>query len=191
MDDHQKRIERLHVYILALVVSVFILILLIVSQATVLQNQLSPQTGQEKIMKRGALILQTGGNKRRAPLTQNLVVDVLASSDKEDVVAFDTMMGYDQDAFDLVSVSSLLPSFSVSRHDQDGYVSVTAYQPPEVDARVVMKDTPVLRYVFSPKKAGFYTFSILSTSEKEKTQLVTTKTDRLFPEVSELTVEMY
>lgn len=191
MDNYQKHIERLHVYVLALVVAVFIVFLLFVSQTQFFQQLTTPQQPQKvEEKKTGSLVLQKADNQRTSPLGKNLVLQVVADSQNEDVVAFDTLLAYDADTFDFVSATSLNPAFQVSVHKNEGYVSVTAYQPPENNARSVMKDTPALQFVFIPKEKGSYVFSILEQSGKEKTQFADTKTTRLYPETSELTVEI-
>ena len=191
-EETHKHIKRLHVYVLLLTVALFVLLWFFLSQQ---KGQISqPQkTAESKIKKevRGSLSLKTRDNLRTYALGMPIVVQVLADSDKQDIVGFDVLLGYgelDLETFDVTSVTTSLPGFRVINKVQRGHLSVIAIQDPQNSTRQVFKETVILEVTLVPRKAGSQKIEIISKSDPESTKLVTAQTVALYPQVEDLTI---
>ncbi|MBI2051860.1 hypothetical protein HYT33_03815 [Candidatus Roizmanbacteria bacterium] len=136
-------------------------------------------------------VFQTQNQKTRFAVGENVVLNIAVSSDGRDIVGMDFLVGYDMDAFSFSTASVLLPSWTLAQVDRESKVSLTVSKNPDIQTPSVFDSTKVVRVVFTPKKRGKYTFSLLPATGAEKTQLVDVSVTRIFPTVNNLTVEIY
>ncbi len=195
MDDTQKHIKRLHVYVLALVVGVLILLWFILSQqapTTVQKEQVTPQkqtvAGKEAAEK-GTLSLEI--DQRRVVLGQAFTVNVVADSEKEDIVGFDVLFSFDKSAFSLSSVASPLKNYQVFEFQRQSHLTVTAVQAPEVNTRSIFDQTAILTISLRPTKKGNYNLFILPSKDKEKTKFINSATQPFLPKTTGAEIEVY
>ncbi len=140
------------------------------------------------ILNRGSVEL---AQQRANPqVGQPLELTVTANSENQDVVGYDILVKYDQNAFAFVGATSLVPSFSVVPVAKDGLVSLTGSKSPSVKTPTVFSNTDIVRLTFTAKKKGTYDFSALSISGNQKSRLVDAKLEKLYPKTSLLEVKV-
>lgn len=186
MDQHHPTVKRIHFYILILTGVLFLVVaVLLLSPQTNLLNLGKPQTApkaeETSLNQKGTVKLQETSNLRTVTVGQPLTVQIIADSEEEDVVGFDVLLEFDQDAFTLTTASSPLTGYQVSRKDQVGHVSLTGYQLPQSEARSNFEGVPILELTFTPKAKGTFTFSISQIINNETTKFVNTDTEQVFP----------
>ncbi len=191
-EETHKHIKRLHIYILLLTVSVFALLWYFLNQQRVKQPSKEP-TEESKIVKeeRGAFSLQTKDNQRAYSTGTPFTLQVLADSDKEDVVGFDVLLSYgelDLEGFDVLSVTSPLPGFRVIESAQRGHLSITGIQDPQNSTRQILKNTVILEVTLVPKVVGEQQLSIILKADPETSKMVTAQTTVLYPKVEGLMI---
>jgi len=134
----------------------------------------------------GRLVLKT--NESEFSLNQPVTVNLLADSNKKNIVGYDLVIFYDKTGFDFISASSLLPDFQLYSYKKDSYVTFTAIQQAASTVKRVFKETPVASFTFQPKKAGSFIISLRNSYGKEKTDLVTDLTETIYPSLADLTL---
>lgn len=196
-EETHRHIKRLHIYILILTVSIFVLLWFFLSQqkSRVSQETPAPTSEESQILKenKGFLSLQTKDNQRTYPVGAPVVLQVLADSEEEDIVGFDVLLALenqDLQASDVSSVTSSLAGFRVVSKVQLGHLSVTAVQEPQNSTRQIFKNTVIAEIVITPRVTGTLKLSILPQADPESTKMVTAQTKVLFPEVKDLTISI-
>jgi len=134
----------------------------------------------------GRLVLKT--NESEFSLNQPVIVNLLADSNKKNIVGYDLVIFYDKTGFDFISATSLLPDFQLYSYKKDSYVTFTAIQQAASTVKRVFKETPVASFTFQPKKAGSFIISLRNSYGKEKTDLVTDMTETIYPSLADLTL---
>lgn len=189
--DTHKHIRRLHLYIFALTVVVLGLVwFLFKDQLGIVKKEEPTPAPQVEVKKenRGTMTLQS--RTRAAAVGGQYVVQVVADSDAEDIVGFDVLLAFDQDAFNVSSVTSPLAGYRVVSTPQEGYLAVTGVQDPQNTVRNVFKNSVILEVALSPKLEGDYDIVILLQSGNADSKLVTTQTNILLPAVESLSVSV-
>lgn len=123
-------------------------------------------------------------NKVSNPLDLNLTID----SNGENVTAFDTVISYDPVSFDFVKAESNDLSFKVYSYKKDNHLTLTVVKISQNNTETIFKDEEIVKLVFQPKAKGSFTFTILSSFEKETTKFVNEKTEVIYPGVNEIKV---
>lgn len=191
MEDHHPHIKRIHWYLLVLTIAVFALIWVIYRSQTPQTTTQQQQAGQEeKIEKRGSLILKDKDNLRNYQVDRAITLQVVADSEGADVVGFDILLDYDKSAFTLTSAQTPLTGFRLFSKQNENHLSLTATQLLESKVRSLFSATAIVELVLVPKKAGSYTFSLLDEVGNESTKFVDTQSTRLYPQTVSLKVEV-
>lgn len=139
----------------------------------------------------GYLKLQTVGKITRFPVGQPINLSVMADSGGENIVGWDLLIVYDTAAFDFVKASSNLPDFKTYSYKWPNHISITGIKLLQNQNPSVFKSTNVATLVFQPKKTGRFTLMLKDSLGKERSQLVNTATKKIFPQLNQLTIEIY
>ncbi len=179
----------LHWFILALVLIVLFMSWQFLKSINKKQIVNTTAQGKEAEERRGYLKISARNNLKEYAVGQPIVIEITADSDGEDVVGYDIVFAYLQEAFSLNSTQSQLTGFNVVTNDGDGLV-ITAAQGPNSNQRNILKDSKILTLTFTPKFQGEYTFQIFSKTEFATTKFVNTKIEEIFPETNSLDIEV-
>ncbi len=149
---------------------------------------ISPINSPTDLQKGAYLKLKSDSN--RLKVNQSLNMQIIADSADEEIVGFDILLTYDRSAFDFVKAVSLLSDFKVYSYKKENYLILTAIKSPQSNAPSVFKEMPVLTLSFTPKTSGQFDFILKEKIGKETTGLMNNKTERIFPVLSDLKIEI-
>ncbi len=134
--------------------------------------------------------IELKGNASKVSVGQAVVVTASFDSNKKDVVGYDVLVKYDENALAFVSATSLIPSFTVVPVVKNGLIAVTGSKALLIKSETVFKGTPVVRFTFTAKTKGKRTVSVLPSSGNLKSRFVDAKLEKLYPRTSSVEVEV-
>ncbi len=185
--------NKIFVYLLVGFFAVFIgtgIFLLVSNRPSIKQE--APAT--TSTIQQGQMVVPTAAPKRGEMKLvleksgEQVLLNLLADSDKENVTAFDVLVGYNPLSVDFVSAVSLDPAFQVYSFTKSNHLTLTVVKTSQDSTESVFAGKPVIKLTFKPKKSGDFTFGVLSTSDKETSKFVNEKTEVIYPKVSEVSV---
>lgn len=115
-------------------------------------------------------------------------VSVNLDSDARDVVGYDVLVSYDPDVLTFSSAVSTVPTFTVIPVSKEGLVSLTGTKNPLATGSSVLNAADVARLTFVSKNKGETKLSIVQSSDKQKTQIIDSSLNKLYPKISSVTV---
>ena len=140
----------------------------------------------------GLLNLKLFGNEKISLSgDKELKIDLVADSNEKNIVGYDLVLSYDPLAFDFVKATSNLADFKIYSYKRDGYLSFLATKTLQSQTPSVFTQTKIASLVFKPIKAGKFSFSLKPLMGKDKTDLVTDKTEVINPKLNELEIEVF
>lgn len=95
------------------------------------------------------------------PKDTNLAIKVVGESNKHSVLGYDIVIDRDITAYDVVSVTSLLPEFTVLKFVKDDKLTITGILKPSITKDVMFAKTPVAEITLRPKKVGSLLLTVL------------------------------
>lgn len=197
MEEKNQTIKIAFVYLLVIFFAVFIgtgIFLILNSKkprsvkeiitTTVIIPTVVPTQGSLnlKLSENGKISLSTG---------KELKIDLVADSNAKNVVGYDLVLSYDLSSFDFVKATSDLPNFKIYSYKKDNYLSFLATKNLQGQTSAVFTQTKIASLSFKPMKAGKYRFSLKPLMGKDKTDLVTDKTEVLNPKLNQLEIEVF
>jgi len=140
--------------------------------------------------KKGIMKLYTENNVLRFPVGQEVIIGVLASSEKSDIVGFDIVLSYDQNALEFTSAHSQLDSFKAYSYPRTDYVSITMIKSLQETNSTVFDNTDIAQLRFKALKKG--TTSIeLTAKGNDSTKFADVNAKVTYPEMNKLMIEIY
>jgi len=119
---------------------------------------------------------------------KELIIDLVADSNEKNIVGYDLVLSYDPLAFNFIKATTDLVDFKIYSYRRDNYLSFLAAKSPQSQTLSVFTQTKIASLVFRPLKAGKYSFSLKPLIGKDKTDLVTDKTEVLNPVVNNIII---
>ncbi len=195
MDNIQEK-NKIFIYLLVIFFAIFIGsgIFLLVNKKTANKEQQSVSTQtikQEELLipseipKKGLVNLKATGSGPYL-LTDQLIIDLFADSNGENVTAYDVLVKYDPLSFDFIQTVSLDQAFQVYSFKKDDRLTLTVVKTSQDQTPSVFVEKPVVRLSFKPKKSGEFDFAILNSFNKETTKFVNEKTEVIYPKVNKI-----
>jgi len=124
------------------------------------------------------LTLEKGSYVKGEKVSINLEAD---SGDKS-VVGYDIVLSYDPMAFEFVSATSSLSDYKLYSYKKENHLTLTAVK--NLSSASSPLKSKIATLVFNPIKLGEYNFTLESSINSEKTNMVTDKTEILSPELN-------
>jgi hypothetical protein len=115
---------------------------------------------------------------------------VKADSLGNDVSGFDILIGYSQDAFSLTGVSDLSTMFKSYPLKKNNLLIVTGTKKLQVNSNSVLKGEDIVEVNLACLKKGQYSFTLLTTSDKEKTQMVNAESKIVYPDLNQIQIKV-
>jgi len=138
----------------------------------------------------GSLNLELSGNETLS-VNKEFAIDVVADSNKKNIVGYDLVLYYDTSSFEFVNATSNITDFKIYSYSKGNYLSFLATKTLQGQASSVFTQTKIASIIFKPKKAGKFNFALKPLLGGDKTDLVTDKTEVLNPGLNELKVEVF
>lgn len=194
MENNNNR--KIFTYLLVVFFAVFVgsgLFLVINNKKSATTEQAASTSSMQKIaviptveMSNGYINLKNylTSNKLSSPVSLNLV----ASSNGENITAFDTLISYDPLSFDFVKAESLDSNFKVYSYKYNNSLTLTVAKTGSSTIPSVFSDTKIVNLVFQPKKTGQFTFKVVPSVGKETTKFVNDQTKVIYPSLNEVKV---
>lgn len=111
-------------------------------------------------------------------------------SEGRDISGYDLLITLDPEIFELESVSTSIPGFTVFPFDNGQYIAITAIKDLGQNEPTILNETDMLTIELKPKKKGTGVVSVALENEKEKTQLVDVDVQVLIPQVGSAEVQI-
>ena len=139
----------------------------------------------------GSLSLVTNVADARFALASGVVsVELVADSSGKNIGGYDVVLNYDPKKIEFVSAVSNLSDFKIYSNNNGNFLTLTAVQSLSNQA-VVFKEARLATLNFRPLKTGKISLSLRSSTDKYLTDLVTDKTEVLYPALRDLMVDVY
>lgn len=192
-----EKSKTIFVYLLVIFFAVFI-----GTSIFLISNSKKPQSEKEKIATtatiptviptQGSFDLKLSGNEKISLLAgKELNIDLIADSNEKNIVGYDVVLSYDLSSFDFVKATSNLPNFKIYSYKKDSYLSLLATKNLQSQTSAVFTRTKIANLSFKPLKSGRYSFSLKPLMGRDKTDLVTDKTEVLNPKLNKLEIEVF
>lgn len=187
--------NKIFVYILIIFFAVFVgsgIFLFMNNKKTTGNKQAVPTAA----IKQKNMIIPTKGfinlknNSTVNQVNNPVELNLMADSNGENVTAFDTVISYDPVSFDFVKAESKDLSFKVYSYKKDNHLTLTVVKISQNNIEKIFKNEEIVKLVFQPKAKGSFTFTILSSFEKETTKFVNGKTEVIYPSVNEIRIDV-
>ncbi len=194
MDNTQGK-NKIFVYLLVIFFAIFIgtgIFLAANNKKTTINEQAAstsiiPTTEPTQ----GSLNLKIENEEISLSTDKELKIDLIADSNEKNIIGYDLVLSYDPLAFDFVKATSNLADFKIYSYKRDNYLSFLATKTLQSQTPSVFTKTKIASLVFKPIKAGKFAFSLKPLMGKDKTDLVTDKTEVLNPKLNELEIEVF
>jgi flagellar basal body-associated protein FliL len=131
-------------------------------------------TTPKKALTGVSFTLQAAETMPSYPRDSSITLNVVAESNKNTVLGYDIVIGRDEEAYDLVSVTSLLPEFTVLKFVKDTKFTITGILKPSVTKPVIFDKTPIVSVTLKPKKTGTLLLTVLMNEGSETTKIMST-----------------
>lgn len=201
MDNIQGK-NKIFIYLLVIFFAVFIGtgIFLVANNKKTTINEQAASTSiikEEKMiiptaeLTQGSLNLKLENEEISLSTDKELEINLVADSNEKNIVGYDLVLSYDPSSFDFVGATSNLADFKIYSYKRDGYLSFLAAKTLQSQTSSVFTQTKIASLVFRPVKTGKFTFSLKPLIGKDKTNLVTDKTEVINPKLNELEIEVF
>lgn len=154
--------------------------------APVAQGPVLSPTPQKTLL--GSFAIKMSNPQTVVKVGQNVSFDLVLDTAGVGIVGYDVLIGVDKIDFDLVSVTSADPNFTIYKRAHSDYLTLTGAEKLSSKNSVVFTNQKVVTLVLRPKKAGKLDLSIEATQGKETSDFVDGKTKIYYPSVSEIKV---
>ncbi len=185
--------QKFYLIIILIVFFIFLitgLILLMIDKPFKKTQEIN-QTKKEDNLQEGRSLIEvrnTKGNLRivgeeNQTLEKNFYLDIIASSDGENITAFDVILNYDQESLEFIKAESLENNFDVFVKKYSVLFLTSGKKTNQI---TIFNNQPVIRLYFKGKKTGEYFIELLSKKDNFTTKFVNDKTKVIYPESNSL-----
>lgn len=123
-------------------------------------------------------------------LNQPTTFTVRASSGGKDIAGYDILLAIDPNLFEIQSITSAFPSFSILQFERGTHITVNGLKDIGKNDPVILNETALITVTVKPIKKGKTTVSVLLQQDLEKTMLVDTEVTPITPQVGSLEIEV-
>ena len=196
MEDNQNN-NRIPLYLLVVFFAIFFgtsIFLIINRKKPLSEKEINSTTAAVPAIKpaEGSLSLKLSESKETTiSVEEELKIDLIADSNKKNVVGYDLVLSYDLASFEFIEATSDLADFKIYPYKKEGYLSFLATKMLQSRTPSVFSGTKIASFSFRPVKAGKYSFSLKPLIGIDRTDLVTDKTEILDPDLNELKIEVF
>jgi hypothetical protein len=117
-------------------------------------------------------------------------LSLFADSNGKNIVGYDVVMSYDSLAFDFLRGLSSLSDYHIYTYKKGHFFTITGLKTLQSSPSPMTKANKLATLTFEATKTGQFEFSLLSSNDKDKTDLITDKTEVLIPTLNKVVVEV-
>ncbi len=141
--------------------------------------------------KKGFFKLVTVDNLSRYPVNKPLTLNLVADSEREDIVGWDLLVSFDPAEFNFVKATSTVTDYKIYPYKRDNYVILTGIKSLQSEEPSVYNGDIVATVTFLPIKTGNLTLKLTDKMNNEKTDMVNSVTKQIYPQLSKLSLKIY
>ena len=117
-------------------------------------------------------------------------LSLFADSNGKNIVGYDVVIYYDSLAFDFKRGLSSLSDYNIFTYKKGHYFTITGLKTLQSAPSPMTKANKIATLTFQSTKAGKFEFSLKTSNDKDKTDLITDKTEVLVPELNKVIVNV-
>lgn len=129
----------------------------------------------------------SGGSMKVGDMVE---LNLFADSNGKNIVGYDVVMYYDSLAFDFKKGLSSLADYNIFTYQKGHYFTITGLKKLQIAPSPMTKANKLVTLTFQATKAGKFEFLLKPSNDKDKTDLVTDKTEVLIPALNKVVVEV-
>jgi hypothetical protein len=132
-----------------------------------------------------AVVISPVEAKQGYSVGQEFSVKINGNSQGADIAGYDLLFGYNPEAYDILEVKSLIPSFQIfsTPRPKESYLSVTGIKLLSAKGVTAFSpDKPMLEVKIRGKKPGKFYLDVLPTKGKETSKFVDSKVNVITPQ---------
>ncbi len=117
-------------------------------------------------------------------------LSLFADSSGKNIVGYDVVIFYDSLAFDFLRGLSSLPDYNIFTYKKGHYFTITGLKNLQSTPSPMTKANKLATLTFKGTKAGKFEFVLKPSNDKDKTDLITDKTETLIPALNKVTIDV-
>ena len=117
-------------------------------------------------------------------------ISLLADSGGKNIVGYDVVIYYDPLAFNFLRGLSKLSDYNIFTYKKGRYFTITGLKNLQSAPSPMTKANKLAALTFEATKAGKFEFELKQSNEKDKTDLITDKTEVLVPTLNQVMVDV-
>lgn len=121
---------------------------------------------------------------------EEFTIGVYGFSGGRDVVGFDILIGIDQNAFEVKSITSQLSDYIVRDFNRESYFSITGIKNPQKNDVTILDNTALLTVVLKAKQKGESMVTLLASEGNERTKYVDNNVAILTPQLGSVLINV-
>ncbi len=113
------------------------------------------------------------------PANSTITLQVMGDSNKNPVLGYDVVTNRNPDSFEVVSVTSLLPEFTVLKFVKNDYFTLTGILKPSVSKQVIFDTNPLAEIVIRPTRVGPLELTVLTEKGAQTSKVISKGTGQI------------
>jgi len=138
----------------------------------------------------GSMTLETDLPDGQMKVGDMVEISLLADSGGKNIVGYDVVIYYDPLAFNFLRGLSKLSDYNIFTYKKGRYFTITGLKNLQSAPSPMTKANKLAALTFEATKAGKFEFELKQSNEKDKTDLITDKTEVLVPTLNQVMVDV-
>lgn len=138
----------------------------------------------------GSMSLETDLPGAQMKVGDMVELSLYADSMGKNIVGYDVVIYYDSLAFDFLRGISSLLDYNIFTYKKGRYFTITGLKTLQSAPSPMTKANKLATLTFKSTKAGKFEFSLKPSNDKDKTDLITDKTEILMPELNKVVISV-
>ncbi|PIZ64040.1 hypothetical protein CO051_02115 [Candidatus Roizmanbacteria bacterium CG_4_9_14_0_2_um_filter_39_13] len=127
--------------------------------------------------------IEARADKEEVSVGENVMVTIYGFSGGKDITGYDALIGIDPEAFEVISIDSVMPGFQIFKFDKGLYQSITGIKDIQVKDPTVFDESALVTLTLKTKKKGENIVTILTSKDGEQTKFVDNDVQILTPQI--------
>lgn len=159
----------------------------IAEEISTVQEPLSPPEG---IQNRSLPWIEMKSDKDSYNINDTVIITLMGYLGDKNIVGYDLLMNIDPASWEVVSINSAIPDFSIKEFDRGNFFSVTGFKDLQSDAPFLFNSTDILIVTLKPKITGDLLVSVLKNEGAEVTRFVDENVESIEPQIGSLRINV-